>query len=133
MEKLDELTAGLSMGKIGDFDFYMDKNEYQKITKTIKATHGTYTPVKGQETLSDAGGYIQTLSVPGVLVLQPLESLKTLEDYTKNREPLRFTTLQEDIEVVIPNLTIVQEHFTDHGEYTVQTFNLSLKEVYDEF
>ena len=132
MDEIENLTKGLSMGKLGEFAFYMDKNAYKKISKTLTATHGTFKPIKGQERISDSGGYSQTLSLNGVLVVQPLDALKTLEDYLIAREPIRFTTLNDDIEILFTSLNITQEHFTDDGNYTVQTYNLSLKEVYDE-
>jgi len=132
MDNLEVLTNGLSMGKLGEFSFYMDKNEYKKISKTLTATHGSFKPIKGQERISDSGGYSQTLSLNGVLVVQPLDALKTLEDYLIAREPIRFTTLNDDIEILFTSLNITQEHFIDDGNYTVQTYNLSLKEVYDE-
>jgi len=132
MANLEVLTNGLSMGKLGEFSFYMDKNEYKKISQTLTATNGTFKPIKGQERVSDSGGYENKISLNGVLVVQPLDALKTLEDYTKAREPIRFTTLSDDIEVLISTLTTTKEHFIDDGSYTVQTYNLSLKEVYDE-
>jgi len=132
MADLKSLISGLSMGKLGDFEFYMHKNEYKKISQTLTATHGSFKPIKGQERITDSGGYDLKLSLNGVLVVQPLDALKTLEDYLIAREPIRFTTLNDDIEVLITSLNITQEHFTDDGNYTVQTYNLSLKEVYDE-
>ncbi len=132
MDDLEVLTNGLSMGKLGEFSFYMDKNAYKKISQTITATNGTFKPIKGQERVSDSGGYERKISLNGVLVVQPLDALKTLDDYTTTREPIRFTTLTDDIEVLISTLTTTKEHFIDDGSYTVQTYNLSLKEVYDE-
>ena len=132
MDEIENLTKGLSMGKLGEFAFYMDKNAYKKISKTLTATHGSFKPIKGQERISDSGGYSQTLSLNGVLVIQPLDALKTLEDYLIARELIRFTTLNDDIEILFTSLNITQEHFTDDGNYTVQTYNLSLKEVYNE-
>lgn len=132
MAKLKDLTSGSEMGKLGEFAFYMKKNAYKKITKTLTATFGSFKPIKGQERISDAGGYEGKLSLNGVLVLCPLDALKTLEDYCEAREPIRFTTLNDDIEVLITSLNITQEHFLDDGNYTVQTYSLSLKEVYDE-
>jgi phage protein U len=129
---LSELINGQSMGKLGEFEFYMSKNAYKKISQDITATFGSFTPIKGQERLSDSGGYDRKISLDGVLVVQPLDSLKTLEDYVTKREPIRFTTLNHDIEVVIPSLNMTQEHFLDDGNFTVQNYNLSLKEVYDE-
>jgi phage protein U len=132
MSEFEDKVSGLDMGKLGDFKFYMNKNEYKKISKKLKATFGSFKPIKGQERLSDAGGYEQTLSLNGVLVVQPLDALKSLEDYLKAREPLEFTTLRESVQVVITSLTINESFFMDNGDFTVQEYNLSLKEVYDE-
>jgi len=132
MSSFKDLVSGMDMGKIGDFKFYMNTNEYQKLSKSLSATFGSYKPIKGQERLSDSGGFEQKLSLNGVLVVQPQDALKTLEDYLKTREPLEFTTLRESFKVVITNLNINQSHFLDNGDFTVQDYNLSLKEVYDE-
>jgi len=132
MDEIENIVSGLSMGKLGEFAFYMDKNAYKKISQTLSATFGSFKPIKGQERISDAGGYENKLSLNGVLVVQPLNALNSLEDYLKARESLRFTTLNDDIEVLLTNLNITKEHFTDDGNYTVQTYNLSLKEVYDD-
>jgi len=129
---LNNLINGLGMGKLGDFVFYMSKNEYKKISHVLTAEHGSFKPIKGQEQINDSGGYDRKISFDGVLVLQPLDALKTLEDYLIAREPLRFTTLNHDFEVVLTSLNITQEHFVDDGNYTVQTYSLSLKEVYNE-
>ena len=132
MADIKKLTNGKSMGKLGDYEFFMNKNDYKKISHSITATFGSFKPIKGQEVISNSGGYDRKISLNGVLVLEPLDSLKTLEDDLIAREPLRFTTLTDDIEVLITSLNIVQEHFIDDGRYTVQTYNLSLKEVYNE-
>ena len=70
---------GLVMGRLGDFPFIMHRNAYQNITKTITAEFGSYKPIQGQEILSDTGGYGETVHVNGILVAQPVKSLKTLE------------------------------------------------------
>jgi len=120
-----------SMGKLGAFEFKMHKNNYEKITKNLKADFGIFKPIKGQEKISDSGGFSRTIALNGALIVQPISSLKPLEDYVKNREPIRFTTLNDDIEVVITSLQTVQSHFIDDGRNTVATYNLILKEVYD--
>jgi len=132
MSSFSKLVSGMDMGKIGDFKFYMHKNEYQKISKSLSVTFGSFKPIKGQERLSDSGGFERKISLNGVLVVQPVDSLKSLEDYAEAREPLEFTTLRESIKVVITSLNINQSHFLDNGDFTVQKYNLSLKEVYDE-
>jgi hypothetical protein len=132
MVDIGKLTNGKSMGKLGDYEFYMHKNDYKKISHNFTATFGSFKPIKGQEIKTDSGGYSRKISLNGVLVLEPLDSLKSLEADFKAREPLRFTTLTDDIEVLITSLNIVQEHFVDDGRFTVQTYNLSLEEVYDE-
>ena len=132
MSSFQNLVSGMDMGKIGDFKFYMNKNDYKKLSKTLSATFGSYKPLKGQERLSDSGGFERKISLSGVLVMQPLDTLKTLEEYVEKREPLEFTTLRESYRVVITNLSINQSHFLDNGDFTVQDYNLSLKEVYDE-
>jgi len=132
MATKENLTSGLSMGKLGDFEFFMDKNAYEKISQTITASFGSFKPIKGQEQLSDSGGFESKISMNGVLVVQPLDALKKLEDFTKKREPIRFTTLENDIDVVITSLATTKKNFLDDGKHTVQTYNLSLKEVYDE-
>jgi len=132
MADLKDLTNGSEMGKLGDFVFYMKKNEYEKISKMLTATFGSFKPIKGQERVSDAGGYEGKISLNGVLVLCPLDTLESLEDYLKARKPIRFTTLNDDVEVLLSSLTITQSHFLDNGNFTAQTYSLSLKEVYDE-
>jgi hypothetical protein len=132
MADIEKLTNGKSMGKLGDYEFFMNKNDYKKISHSFTATFGSFKPIKGQEVISDSGGYDRKISLNGVLVLEPLDSLKSLEADFRTRRPLRFTTLTDDIEVLIMSLNIVQEHFIDDGRYTVQTYNLSLEEVYNE-
>jgi len=132
MSSFQNLVSGMDIGKIGDFKFYMNKNDYKKLSKTLSATFGSYKPIKGQERLSDSGGFERKINLSGVLVVQPLDALKTLEEYVEKREPLEFTTLRESYRVVITNLSINQSHFLDNGDFTVQDYNLSLKEVYDE-
>jgi hypothetical protein len=135
MAKIKKLTTGYDMGKLGDYSFYMKKNEYKKISQSFTATFGSFKPINGQERLSDSGGYSRTISLNGVLVVQPLDALKTLEDYLKARELIRFTPLFTDIDVVITSLNITQSNFigtVDGVNATVQTYNISLKEVYDD-
>jgi phage protein U len=132
MALLNDLISGMDMGKIGDFKFYMNKNDYQKLSKTLKVTFGSYKPVRGQERLSDSGGFERTIALSGVLVVQPQDALKVLEDYAENREPLEFTTLRDSYEIVITSLGVTQTHFIDNGDFTVQEYSLTLKEVYDE-
>jgi hypothetical protein len=131
MVDLKDLTNGSEMGKLGHFVFYMKKNEYEKISKMLTATFGSFKPIKGQERVSDAGGYEGKISLNGVLVLCPLDALESLEDYLKARKPIRFTTLNDDVEVLLNSLTITQSHFLN-GNFTAQTYSLSLQEVYDE-
>jgi phage protein U len=128
----EKFTQNKSMGKLGDFTFYMHKNGYQKISQTLSAKFGSHKPIKGQESLNDSGGYEHTLSLNGVLVVQPLKALESLEDYVKRREPIRLTTLTHDISVVITNLSLEKSHFLDDGKFMAQTYTLSLKEVFDD-
>ncbi len=130
--KIEVIVSGLNMGKIGDYSFYMDKNAYKKISSTITASFGSFKPIKGQKVLTDSGGYEEKLSLNGVLIVQPLDQLETLKDMVKARKVLRFTTVQDDIEVVINSINTVKEYFTDSGEHTVASYNLQLEVVYDE-
>ena len=129
---LGSLVDGMDMGKLGDFVFYMNKNDYKKISENLKRDYGSFKPIKGQEQLNDAGGYSRTLTLNGVLVLQPLDALKKLDDFLIDGKPLRFTTLTVDFDVVLTSLNTTKEHFTDNGSHTVINYNLSLKEVYDD-
>jgi len=131
-DTLDSLTNGMEMGKLGEFAFYIDKNKYKKISQSLTATHGSFTPIKGQKLLTDSGGYERKITLNGVLVVQPTDALKPLEDYLIARDPIRFTTLQHDLDVVINSLNTTEEHFLDDGRFTVQTYNLSLEESFDE-
>ena len=129
---MSDLIKGLEMGKLGDFTFYIDKNGYKKISETITRNNAKFKPLLGQTQTIKAGGYDRKLSLNGVLVLQPLNALKKLKDYAMDGSPIRFTTLQDDIEVEIKTLTTEKEHFMDNGNQTVTTYNISLEEVYNE-
>ncbi len=132
MADIGKLTNGLSMGKLGEYKFYMNKNAYKKISHSLTNSFGSFKPIKGQEIKTDSGGYSRKISLNGVLVVQSLDALDDLEADFIAREVLRFTTLTADYEVLIMSLNMVQEQFTDDGKYTVQTYNLSLEEVYNE-
>ena len=122
----------MNMGKLGDFTFYVKKNEYKKLTESFTVSFGSFKPIKGQELLSDSGGYEHKITLNGVAVVQPIGSLKTLESIAKNREIIRLTTVDIDIDVVITALTLKKSHFIDDGKYTVQTYNITLKEVFHD-
>jgi len=89
----------MNMGKLGNFTFYIKKNEYKKLTETFSVSFGSFKPIKGQETLTDSGGYEHKITLNGVAVVQPIGSLKTLESMAKNREVIRLTTVDIDIDV----------------------------------
>jgi len=122
----------MNMGKLGSFTFYIKKNEYKKLTETFSVSFGSFKPIKGQEMLTDSGGYEHKITLNGVAVVQPIGSLKTLESMAKNREVIRLTTVDIDIDVVITALTLEKSHFIDDGKYTVQTYNITIKEVFND-
>jgi len=129
LQQLQE--QGLVMGKLGDFTFVMHRNAYRQITKAITADFGSYKPINGQEVLTDSGGYGETITVNGVLVVQPVGALKPLEAYIKARSELRFTTITEDMTVVLTHATFNRSRFYLTGRHRVQSYNLTLKAVYN--
>jgi len=129
---MEDLINGLEMGKLGDFAFYMDKNAYKKISETITRNNATFKPLLGQKVTIKTGGYDRKITLNGVLVVQPLDALKPLKEYAMDGSPIRFTTIQDDIEVEIKSINTVKEQFLDNGSQTVTTYNLSLEEVYND-
>ncbi|MBL0702566.1 MAG: phage tail protein [Sulfurospirillum sp.] len=126
---LKEVVGNL-MGRLGNYPFFMGKNDFKKVTQTLNAEFGKYKPIKGQTVLSDSGGYDRKLTLNGILVAQSVHALKPLEWYLMKREPLRYTTLFTDMEVVITSMTENKEHFETHGLFRVQSYNITLEEVY---
>lgn len=118
------------MGKIGMFPFFMHHNEFKRITETLTANFGSYKPIKGQEILSDSGGFGRQFTMNGILVAEPIHALKPLDYLLMMRKPVRFTTLEHDFDVVMTNLSKTKEYFTIHGTHRVQSYNISMKEVY---
>lgn len=125
-------TAGVSMGKLGSYPFFMHTNDYKVIEESLSASFGSFKPIKGQEILSDSGGYDGVIRLNGVLVAQSLHALKPLEWYLKRREAIRFTTISFDKEVVITNLQTTKNFFATTGAFRVQSYNIALKEVYND-
>ena len=122
--------GGSVMGKLGAFPFFMHKNEFKKITKTLNAQFSRYKPIKGQTILGDSGGFDEDLTINGILVAEPVQSTTPLEWFLKMRKPLRFTTLVHDENVVIKSLTKTETLFSLHGRHRVQEYSLSLEVVY---
>ena len=121
---------GAVMGKLGLFPFFMHHNEFKTITETLNADFSSYKPIKGQEVLGDSGGFSGNITLNGILVAEPIHAVEPLKWLLKMRNPLRFTTLESDIEAVITSLTATKTYFTIHGTHRVQTYNITLKEVY---
>jgi phage protein U len=128
----DEITNGMSMGKLNDFIFYMGKNEYKKITDTITADFKAIDSNNGIERLQGRPVNKRTINMNGVLVVQPLDALKSLQADVRIGERMRFTTIDDDIFCVITSLSITKKFFTDNGSATVQEYNISLKEVFED-
>ena len=124
-------SAGVSMGKLGAYPFFMHSNDYKSLEESLSADFGSFKPIKGQEILSDSGGYSEIFRLNGVLVAENIHSLKPLKWYLKRREPIRFTTVSLDFECVIKNLQIQKSHFTISGNYKVQNYNITLQKVYN--
>ena len=125
-------SAGVSMGKIGMYPFFMHTNDFKAIEESLTASFGSFKPIKGQDILSDSGGYGSSIKLNGVLVAQSLNALKPLKWYLKKREPIRFTTISFDKEVVITSLQTTKNFFTTTGAFRVQSYNIVLKEVYND-
>lgn len=128
---LKEVVGDL-MGRLGYYPFSMSKNEFKKVTQTLNAEFGRYKPIKGQEVLTDSGGYNRKITLNGIIVAQSVHSLKPLEWYLMKREPLRFTTLFTDVEVIITSISETKEVFETHGLFRVQSYNITLEEVYGD-
>lgn len=90
---LKDSFSGVGMGKIGIYPFFMHRNAYKAIEDNLTATFGSFFPIKGQEIVTDSGGYTNNIRLNGVLVAQNINSLKPLEWYLKRREKIRFTTI----------------------------------------
>jgi len=123
---------GAVMGKIGNFPFYMHKNDYKQIARNRRANFSTYKPIKGQEITGDSGGTSQTIRINGVLVAEPTDALVGLENMLLRREPIRFTTIDYDFECVITDLDIVDSNFYIDGTARASRYNISLKEIYGQ-
>lgn len=123
---------GAVMGKLGEFPFYMHRNDFKQIAHSLKADFSSYKPIKGLEVIGDSGGTGRTIRLNGVLVAEGVEELDPLEFLLKERKPLRFTTLTNDFHVVITNLDKVESNFYIDGTARVQRYNISLKEIYGE-
>jgi len=125
-------NQGAVMGKLGMFPFFMHHNDFKQIQEQLRASFSSYKPIKGQEVLGDSGGFGRNITLDGVLVAEPIDDLKALKWMLMMREPIRLTTIDDDLEVVIEGLTITKSNFKVNGEFTVQRYNLQLKEVYGE-
>jgi len=120
------------MGKLGEFPFYMHKNDYKQIARARKSDFSEYKPIKGQALTGDSGGTSQTIRLNGVLIAEPTTSLVGLENMLLLREPIRFTTMDYDFECVITDLDIVDSNFYLYGDARVSRYSISLKEIYGE-
>lgn len=128
----DDVRHGMSMGKLNDYEFFMTKNAYNSITDTMTAEFKSFDSFNGLERLYGEPKRRRTISLNGVLVVQPLDSLKNLQADIRIGQRIRFTTIDDDIYCVITSLTITKKHFTDNGSATVQEYNIKLKEVLEE-
>ena len=126
------LSSGAVMGKINEFPFAIHKNELKKITETYSADFTSYQPIKGQEVLGMAISYKREITLNGVLIAQPINTTEPLEWFLKIGKSVRFTTLETDMEAIIPKLIKNKEKFYINGEHRVETYSISLKEVYNE-
>ena len=124
--------TGTVMGKLGDFPFYMHKNDYKQIARSRKADFSEYKPIKGQALTGDSGGTSHIIRLNGVLVAEPTTSLVGLENMLLLREPIRFTTMDYDCECVMTDLDIVDSNFHLYGDARVSRYSISLKEIYGE-
>jgi hypothetical protein len=124
------VAGGAVMGKIGNFPFMMHQNEYKKVSKTITAEFAKYKPIEGQVLHGSSGGFTEAITVNGILVVQPINALDPLEWYVKMRSPLRYTTLDEDIDVVLTQAVFTKTHHSIHGRHRVQLYNLQMEGIY---
>lgn len=129
---MDKTIQGMNMGKLNDFTFYMGKNEYQKITDTLSANFSSIDSSNGVERLKGQPIIKREIKLNGVLVVQPLDSLKSLQADVRIGDKIRFTTIDDDISCVITSLQVTKRLFTDNGSATVQEYNISLKEVLED-
>jgi hypothetical protein len=126
-----KLNASLApMGKLGEFPFFMDENEFKKISHTFQADFTSYQPIKGQKVLGMAIGYSRKVTLNGLLVVQPKYSTEPLEWLLKIGKQLRFTTLEHDLDVVMRNLTLTKSYFFETGDHRVESYDISLEETY---
>lgn len=128
----NDIRNGMSMGKLNDFEFFMTKNAYKQITDTMTAEFKSFDSHNGIERLYGQPKNRRTINLSGVLVVQPLDSLKNLQADIRIGERMRFTTIDDDIYCVITSLKITKKFFTDNGSATVQEYNITLKEVLED-
>jgi hypothetical protein len=126
------ISSGAVMGKINEFPFAMHENEFKKITETYSADFTSYQPIKGQEVLGMAISYKRDTVLNGVMIAQPINSTEPLEWFLKIGKPIRFTTLDTDMDAVITKLIKNKENFYINGEHRLETYSIILKEVYSE-
>lgn len=125
-------SNGAVMGKLGEYPFSMNQNDYNEIDNNLMSTFSAYQPIKGLALTGDSGGTGRNIRLNGVLVAEPIAAIKTLEYLLKRRETIRFTTIDDDFQVVITGLSVVHKNFFIDGKSRVQIYNLTLKEVYGE-
>jgi len=122
--------SGAVMGKLGLYPFFMHKNEFKQIQESLTADFSSYKPIKGQEVIGDSGGFSNNIALNGILVAESIYAVEPLKWLLKLRKPIRLTTLESDITVVITSVRATKSYFTIHGSHRVQSYDITLKEVY---
>ena len=125
-------AGGAVMGKLDDFAFFMNQNDFKQITENMTAEFSSYKPIKGQKLLGDSGGFEHIITLNGVLVAKPIDGLNPLKYMLMERKPLVFSTLTFDYDVVMKTYSPTKQKFGLIGDHRVESYNIVLERIYGD-
>ncbi len=119
------------LGMLGDFEFKMNKVEFQQVSHTIQygwvksnriANHPKHQAVRKSD---------ESLKFTGTLILQSVKAFDDLKAAADKHEPIVLSWVEHDsVLVVINKISKDMKRFLDTGEYIEQGFSIELERWY---
>ena len=117
------------LGKINDFAFIMNENHFKQLEDVYNFDFAEHKRLNAPSVYQDVNAYKHTLSLKGLLVQRPMQTLEPLIELAKTKQPARFTTLKHDFFVIIKSIRRGADKFNKDGSFMVQSFDISLEEL----
>lgn len=121
------------LAKLDNYTFLMEKSDFDEMTEQFRFAYSEHKRLNNHSSLQAVGAWSQDITVRGLLVQQKMNTLDALVKLASKKEKVRFTTKEDDFDVVITDIQKGKTLYNKDGTFMVQSYNAKMKRVFKQW